>query len=418
MTARGRWRVAPEMVVVLAGVSAALHVGKLSPALPVLREALQISLLEAGFLLSMVQLAGMLLGLLLGVGADGFGLRRSMLGGLLLLSAAGAAGGWAREASMLLVLRALEGLGFLMVTLPAPGLIMRLVSTARRSTMMGLWGAYMPTGTALALLFGPWMVARLGWPAWWWWLAAASLGMALWLWRSVPPDRRAQPAAGAAPEAGPARSAGTAAWWSRLRRTVGATGPWLVALTFAVYAGQWLAVIGFLPSVFTPDVSAGLLSAAPLALVAAVNIVGNVASGRLLQRGVAPHVLLLLGFSAMALGAMLAFAVLPGGDGLPAPIAWRYAGVVLFSLMGGMVPGTLFSMAGAVAPDASCVSTTVGWMQQWSSIGQFAGPPVVGWVAGLAGDWRWTWAVTGSCALAGMGLAMALRRELHRGRLS
>ena len=417
MTAPGRWRLAPELVVVLAGVSAALHVGKLSPALPVLRDALKISLLEAGFLVSMVQLAGMLLGLLLGVGADSFGLRRSMLGGLLLLSAAGAAGGWARDATMLLALRALEGLGFLMVSLPAPGLIMRLVSPARRSTMMGLWGAYMPTGTALALLFGPWMVAHLGWPAWWWWLAAGSLGMAAWLWHSVPPDHRAQLPAGAAVSAGSARSAGTAAWWSRLRRTVGATGPWLVALTFAVYAGQWLAVIGFLPSVFPPDVSAGLLAAAPLALVAAVNIVGNVASGRLLQRGVAPHVLLAVGFGAMALGAVLAFAVLPVGDGLPLPIAWQYAGVLLFSLMGGMVPGTLFSMAGAVAPDASCVSTTVGWMQQWSSIGQFVGPPVVGWVAGLAGDWRWTWAVTGSCALAGMGLAVALRRELHRGRL-
>lgn len=418
MSARGRPRVAPELVVLLAGVSAALHVGKLSPALPVLREALQISLLEAGFLVSMVQLAGMLLGLLLGVGADGFGLRRSMLGGLLLLSAAGAAGGWARDAPMLLVLRALEGLGFLMATLPAPGLIMRLVDPARRSTMMGLWGAYMPTGTALALLFGPWMVVQLGWPAWWWSLAAASLGMALWLWRSVPPDQLAPALSGPARSSGLVRSAAMAGWWSRLRRTVGATGPWLVALTFAVYAGQWLAVIGFLPSVFPPDVSAGLLSAAPLALVAAVNIVGNIASGRLLQRGVAPHVLLILGFSAMALGAVLAFAAFPTGEGLPLPIGWRYAGVLLFSLLGGMVPGTLFSMAGAVAPDASCVSTTVGWMQQWSSIGQFVGPPVVGWVAGLAGDWRWTWAVTGNCALVGMGLALALRRELHRRRLS
>ena len=33
--------------------------GKLAPALPVLRESLHISLVQAGFLLSMVQLAGM-----------------------------------------------------------------------------------------------------------------------------------------------------------------------------------------------------------------------------------------------------------------------------------------------------------------------------------------------------------------------
>ena len=198
MTAAARWRVAPELVVVLAGVSAALHVGKLSPALPVLRDALQVSLLEAGFLLSMVQLAGMLLGLVLGVGADGFGLRRSMLAGLVVLALASAAGGWARDASVLLALRALEGLGFLLVSLPAPGLIMRLVDPARRNAAMGLWGAYMPTGTALALLFGPWIVAQLGWPVWWWSLAAISLLMAFWLWSSVPPDCHSSTGPGAA----------------------------------------------------------------------------------------------------------------------------------------------------------------------------------------------------------------------------
>lgn len=85
----------PALVVILAGVSAALHVGKLPPALPVLREALGVSLLQAGFLLSLVQLAGMSLGLAVGLTADGLGLRRSVLIGLGVLCAAGLLGGWA-----------------------------------------------------------------------------------------------------------------------------------------------------------------------------------------------------------------------------------------------------------------------------------------------------------------------------------
>ncbi|MBG6075995.1 hypothetical protein [Polaromonas sp. CG_9.11] len=40
--------------VIAAGVVAALHVGKLPPALPVLRDVLGITLLQAGFLLSLV----------------------------------------------------------------------------------------------------------------------------------------------------------------------------------------------------------------------------------------------------------------------------------------------------------------------------------------------------------------------------
>ena len=48
----------PALIVILAGVAAALHVGKLPPALPVLREVFALTLVEAGFLLSLVQFAG------------------------------------------------------------------------------------------------------------------------------------------------------------------------------------------------------------------------------------------------------------------------------------------------------------------------------------------------------------------------
>ena len=69
----------PSWVIVLAGVCAALHVGKLPPALPVLQATLEISLVQASFLLSALQIAGMTLGLAVGLAADGIGLRRSML---------------------------------------------------------------------------------------------------------------------------------------------------------------------------------------------------------------------------------------------------------------------------------------------------------------------------------------------------
>jgi MFS family permease len=164
--------------------------------------------------------------------------------------------------------------------------------------------------------------------------------------------------------------------------------------------------------VFATDASAGVLVAAPLALVAAVNMLGNIAAGRLLQRGVAAHQLLVIGFCTMALGAFVAFAVLPGAGGMPLPMWARYSGVLVFSLVGGMVPATLFALAAVLAPDESCVSTTVGWIQQLSACGQFLGPPLVGWVASLAGDWRWTWLVTGGCAMAGVVLAFRIRREI------
>jgi len=38
-------------------------------------------------------------------------------------------------------------------------------------------------------------------------------------------------------------------------------------------------------------------------------------------------------------------------------------------------------------------------------LGQFAGPPLVAAVAAAVGGWQWTWGVTGTASLLGLGLA-------------
>ncbi|HET8746116.1 MAG TPA: MFS transporter [Ramlibacter sp.] len=389
----------PALVVVLAGISAALHIGKLPPALPVLRDSLHITLVQAGFLLSLVQVAGMTLGLAMGAAADAIGPRRTMVIGLALLSAASFAGGAATTAEALLALRALEGVGFLLASLPAPGLIRRLVQPARLAGMLGLWGAYMPFGTATALLLGPAFIAASGWPGWWWLLATLSCAMAVALWRLVPAEADARIAA-----AGSGLRA-------RIARTLRAPGPWLVSVAFAVYSAQWLAVVGFLPTIYAQAGLPTAFAAVATALAAAVNMIGNIGSGRLLQRGWRAPVLLQCGYAAMLVGAIVAFA--PWASGASTGVALvRYAGVLLFSAVGGLVPGTLFSVAVRVAPDEGSVSSTVGWMQQWSAFGQFMGPPLAAWAAALAGGWHAMWWITGAFALAGIGIAMGIARFL------
>jgi cyanate permease len=398
----------PATIVFLAGVSAALHVGKLPPAIPALRDALDITLVQAGFLLSLVQFAGMALGLAVGLATDGVGLKRSMVAGLVILSGASALGGWARDASSLLVLRGVEGFGFLLATLPAPSLIRLLVPPQRLSLMLGVWGTYMPLGSACALLLGPQFIASFGWQAWWWSLAAVSAGMALWMGWAVPPDGHRR--AGAEPNAAPdVRAHGPdGGWRERLRHTLTSSGPWLVALSFATYSGQWLAVIGFLPSIYAQAGLSGAATGALTALAALINIVGSLTSGRLLHRGVRAHVLLQISFTTMALTALAAFGEV-GGVGLPSTL--RYAAVLMFSMVGGLIPGTLFSLAVRMAPTEYTVATTVGWMQQLSSLGQFVGPPLVAWLASRAGGWQWTWVATGACSVLGVLLAARIAGE-------
>ncbi len=381
--------------VLVAGVAAALHVGKLAPALALLRDELGLSLPAAGLLLSAVQAAGMLAALALGALADRVGARRSVVAGLVLLALASAAGAAVPTAPALLALRVAEGVGFLLVVLPAPGLLRALVPAALLPSRLGLWGAYMPLGTALALLLGPAAMALAGWRGWWLGLAVVSAVAALGVWRAVP-----------ARAPGPRRP-----FVAPLRDTLGHAGPWLVGLAFGSYSAQWLAVIGFLPSIYAQAGFGTAAMAVLTAAAAAANIVGNVASGRLLQRGVAPARLLATGFATMALASVAAFAW-PGEGAAAATL--RYAAVLLFSAVGGLIPGTLFSLALRVAPGEHAVASTVGFMQQWSAAGQFAGPPLVAAVAVAVGGWRSTGLATALFAALGLVAVALLARHLRR----
>jgi predicted MFS family arabinose efflux permease len=387
-------RIDPAMLVLAGGIAAAMHVGKLPTAIPVLRAELGVTIVEAGFLLALVQFAGMLLGLVAGLLADTLGLKRTMAQGLALLAVASALGAFANDVRMLMVLRAVEGLGFLFASMPAPSLIRRLVEPHRVNAALGWWGAFMPIGTASALLAGPFVMHAIGWRGWWAVLAAVAAAMSAVIAWMLPQPANARPGGGAP-------------WRARLLATLRAPGPWLVALCFGVYSAQWLSLVGFLPTVNAQAGIAAASAGAATALVALVTMVGNVGAGRLLQRGARPPVLLAAGFAAMGAGAVLAFAELPG--------ALRFAGALVFSMAGGLVPGTLFSLSVRFAPGEDTVSTTVGWMQQWSALGQFCGPPVVAAVAAAVGGWQWSGAVTGAFAMAGLVLSVLVAKQpAHR----
>jgi cyanate permease len=417
-----------DLLIVACGVVAALHVGKLPTALPLLRTEFGLGLVQAGFLLSLVQAAAMALALALGLAVGRIGLRRALLLGLLVLAAGSAAGAWAGQAAALLAWRALEGVGFLLVSVAAPALIRRLVPPQRLSLSMGLWGTYMPAGTALALLLGPVATDAVGWRAWWMALALLAAGVAAWAaWRlGYGGDRNARAAGagvsatagtrGAAGFAGTAATAGASAaaaasdplqpaWTVLLRTSVGAPGPWIVGAAFACYAAQWLTVIGFLPTIHAEAGLSAAQAGALTALVALVNVGGNLAAGRLLQRGWQPCQLLHLGFGAMAVGAWVAFGLQEEASAL-----LRHAALLLFSAVGGLIPATLFTCAVRVAPGSAAVPVVVGLTIQCSALGQFAGPPLAAAWAAAHGSWSATWMATGAAAAAGALLATRLCR--------
>jgi CP family cyanate transporter-like MFS transporter len=107
----------------------------------------------------------------------------------------------------------------------------------------------------------------------------------------------------------------------------------------------------------------------------------------------------------MAVGATVVFAT-------PAttPVAIKLAAVLVFSGVGGMIPGSLFSLAVKAAPSDDTASTALGWTTQMSMLGQFAMPPLVASLATAHGGWGLSWVVTGGLCLVGIALVTVRHR--------
>jgi len=368
-----------------------MHMGKAPPALPTLRVELGLSLVAAGWVVSLFNVVGGLLGLLAGAVGDRFGTRRVVLGGLVALACGSLAGTLASGPVLLLGGRFLEGLGFIAVAVTAPGIILGAARSGDLRLALGAWSTYMPAGSALAMLLAPLLLAGLGWRGVWVAAALLALAWALLVWLRVPADPPAH------------HRVDSASLRRNARLTVARPGPWLLAAAFGCYTVQWVSLMVWLPTFLAEQRGLGIGAASALtALVVACNVPGNLFGGWLLHRHLARWKLMLL--SGIGMGACMALifaATLP--DSL------RYLACLLFSCFGGMLPAAVLSGAPVVAPARAQIATTNGLLIQGSNVGQMIGPPAAAWLVTLTGRWESVFWLLEGAALAVLLTALAYR---------
>ena len=96
------------------GLACGAFMGKVPPALPQMRMELGLSLVESGFIATMINLLGATVGMLMGMLCDRFGHKRLGLAGLAIMAAGGFLGAAAQGYPALLLSRFLEGAGFIL----------------------------------------------------------------------------------------------------------------------------------------------------------------------------------------------------------------------------------------------------------------------------------------------------------------
>jgi MFS transporter, DHA1 family, inner membrane transport protein len=347
------------------GLVAGAYLTKVAPAIPGLRDELGLTLVESGFIATMFNLIGMLVGMLAGVLCDRLGHKRIAFAGLIILCLGGVLGALAWGYASLLVARFLEGVGFIAFTVSAVALINGAAATPRdRAKALGLWSAYMPTGGTIALLAAPWLIGVWGWRGLWLALGVAALLAAAALARLVPVTRY-----------------GTVGSMRLIAESLARPANIAMATLFAFYVAQWTSIMIWLPT-FLIDEHGSSSEAAALAtaLYVLVNAAANLTGGWLLSRGVPRGRLIVTG---AAVAALCEVGML--SDALPP--ALRYALVLVFSFSAGMIPASIFSGLPLHAKTPQHIGTGNGIVMQASQAGQFLGTLALAWIATRFGGW-------------------------------
>jgi MFS family permease len=379
-----------------AGVAAAGYAGKLPPALPALREEFGLSLVAAGWVVSIFNTIAAAAAVAFGLGADRLGALRFAAAAVALLAAGGVAGALAPSGGWLLASRIVEGAGFLALTVSLPALIFSATAPADRRLTLGLWSSYMPFGMAITLVAAPLALAWVGWRGLWLAVVGAMLVCAGALF--LQGERYVRP---------PSSSRTLRAIAEGLRQP----GPWWAAGAMGCYTAQWTAVMVWLPTFLVQTRGVSLAAASLVtAAVVAVNVPGTLTGTWLLERHVPRGMLIGAAAVAMAVSGIGIFAD-------AAPDWLRLGSCFAFSYLSGVTPPATFTSTQTYARSASQVASLQGLIMQVSNLGQLLGPPAVAAVVAATG--RWADAVYVMLVAAACGLACGLAITRHeRSRLA
>lgn len=374
-----RWPVV--FIALLAGVFAAMQIGKASATLPDLRDTFGLGVADASLYLSMFSVGAAAFGVGFGLLTRRIGARTIGVIGLSLVGLGSLSGSFAETWTMLLVARLVEAAGLPFVVSAMPALIQDHSKGRDRVVSMGLWSAWLPLGIALTMMIFLLAFDASDWRGLFRVCGALPLVVAAVLFVLVPPQ------CGVLAETPQAR-------WTDLRPTKATLA---VAMLFALLSASYLTVQGFLPSIAIDALSMSDGNGIRLgAFTALLVIAGNLAAMLLMARGVTAVRLCTAAFLAMG---VFGFFLLTETF---SPVGRVWAGC-LFTACAGVPPGVIWSLVPRLS-EGSGAALTSSILYQFAGAGQLLGPIMAGFAVQAMGGWWGAAIVTTFCSVAALGI--------------
>jgi len=373
-------------VLLLFSIAAPLNQFKVPPIMPLLMDALGLSVSGAGMLMSVFAITGLILALPSGLILQKAGIRLTgiVAGGSILFGAV--LGALSQGTGGLLASRVIEGIGTSFMAVLAPAIIAQRFVAKRRGTAMGIWAAWVPVGSASMLLLAPALVQAAGWRSVWWLGAGYALTVTALYLLFVRPA----PAMAAGPTEARADEPGSGVSSAQVMRN---RNIWLLAAAFGAFNAAVIGLSTYMPTFLSSErglslASAALLTGVPTLITIFSAPAGGVLSDRIGSRK-KPYLV----------GLAVAIVLLPlvGALGVAALIV----SLVINGLAMGLIPTNIFAAAVEAAGDERQGGVAMAVIMVGQNAGMLLGPVVFGALADGPG---WPAAFASLAVMATLGL--------------
>ena len=379
-----------------AGMLAAFQYARVAYVLPGLLVHTAMNPLEQALLLSSMGIIGVLAGTFVGALGQSMGLKRMLIGGLL-LGAVGALMPLAFSSfAALLAARLVEGVSHMAIAVAVPSLMLMLCAPKDKSSAMALWSCYFTTTFIVAALTLPWMLKVGHWQAIVWLHAALLIAMAAVCLR-LRTALVGMPLVPLVSVRHLLRAQG---------RLLSKPGLLVIPATFFGYTLLFVALVNVLPGLLvrSPDFIPRLALLLP-----AASLVGTLLCLAALRGGLGSQRVVRLAVLGLLL-AGVGLLMLPRHSLVTQGVA-----VFAFILLGLLPAGILSNLSTAFAADDPDITLVNGGVVQFGSLGTFLGAPILASLQPPLG-----WFAVGSYLLAGtavIALCPLLLNRAERGRV-
>jgi MFS family permease len=358
------------IVVYVASIVAAFNQFKIPPLMPVLMKAYQIDLTQAGFLMAVIAIIGLVLALPTGMILQRLGSKATILIALGFITAGATIGALSESYALLLSTRVIEGIGIGLIGVAAPATIAMWFPPEKQGTPMGIWATWVPVGSVAVYNLAPALAPSSGWHVVWWIGSSTALLMMVFsgfLLTRPPVSELLESSARATPS---------------LREALSNRNIWLLALEFACFNLALVSIGTYYPTFLNQVRGYPLGQAAFISSLTTLLVLFSApAAGWLSDQIRSRRLLLSLPFLAIAVSLIFPFHV----------TGWQIiALMVVQGLLIGAIPTATFAAAPEVMrrPELAGLGLAVVLMGQ--NIGQLLGPILFGEIVQ-----RSNWAIAG-----------------------